>query len=54
VLAARPAAIVVDRGWWHAMRPPVAAMVTAALREDYALATTVEEERGPVEIWWRR
>ena len=25
-----------------------------ALREDYALATTVEEERGPVEIWWRR
>jgi 4-amino-4-deoxy-L-arabinose transferase-like glycosyltransferase len=54
VLAARPAAIVVDRGWWHAMRPQVAAMVTAALREDYALATTVEEERGPVEIWWRR
>ncbi|WP_188899064.1 glycosyltransferase family 39 protein [Caldovatus sediminis] len=54
VLASRPAAIVVDRGWWTAMRPTVRAMLEEALAQDYAIAATVMEERGPVEIWRRR
>lgn len=54
VLATRPEAIVVDRGWWGAMRPTVAAMLATALKDGYALAATVPEERGPVEIWCRR
>lgn len=54
ILATRPRVIVVDRGWWTSMRPAVAAMVTAALAGDYALAATVAEERGPVEVWRRR
>ncbi|HYZ33379.1 MAG TPA: hypothetical protein VE684_14005, partial [Crenalkalicoccus sp.] len=52
ILAARPRVIVVDRGWWGAMRPGAAAQVAAALRE-YRLAATVTEERGPVEVWRR-
>jgi hypothetical protein len=51
ILAERPAAIVVDRGWWHTMRPAVAAMVSDALAQDYVLAATIAEERGPVEVW---
>ncbi|MBW8269675.1 glycosyltransferase family 39 protein [Caldovatus aquaticus] len=54
VLGARPAAIVVDRGWWTAMRPAVRGMVEEALAAGYELAATVREERGPVEIWRRR
>lgn len=51
ILAARPAAIVIDRGWWDGMRPEVQAMLNRALGESYALAAQVSEERGPVEIW---
>jgi len=51
VLAARPAAIVVDRGWPHTIDPAAAAMVFRTLDEAYVLAATVQEERGPVEIW---
>lgn len=51
ILAAHPAAIVVDRGWWLAMRPSVRAMLTHTLDDAYRLAAEVEEERGPVEIW---
>ncbi|WP_137178483.1 glycosyltransferase family 39 protein [Roseomonas sp. AR75] len=51
VLAARPKVIVVDRGWMQTMRPAAAAQVLAAIRDHYALFTTVQEQRGPVEIW---
>ena len=51
VLAARPAAIVIDRGWWNAIRPVAQAMLTRTLAEAYVLAATVREERGRVEIW---
>jgi hypothetical protein len=51
VLATRPRVIVVDRGWMHTMRPEAAAQVEAALRNGYALSATVDERRGPVEIW---
>ncbi|WP_431283241.1 ArnT family glycosyltransferase [Humitalea sp. 24SJ18S-53] len=54
VLAERPAAIVVDRGWWHSIRPEVQAMLTTALAEGYVLAASVPEERGMVEVWRRR
>ncbi len=54
VLAERPAAIVVDRGWWHAIRPTAQAMLTTALAEGYVLAASVPEERGLVEVWRRR
>lgn len=54
VLASRPRLLVVDRGWWPQLRPKPAAAVKAALRNDYALAETIEEERGPVEIWQLR
>ncbi|WP_270935758.1 ArnT family glycosyltransferase [Falsiroseomonas oryzae] len=54
VLAARPRAIVVDRGWMHTMRPEAAARVLAALEAGYDLFATVEEYRGPVEIWRAR
>jgi hypothetical protein len=51
VLATRPAAIVVDRGWWTAIRPPVRGVIEAALARDYVFATRVIEANGPVEIW---
>lgn len=51
VLAARPRVIVVDRGWMHTMRPAAAAKVLAAIDEAYELYATVNEYRGPVEIW---
>jgi 4-amino-4-deoxy-L-arabinose transferase-like glycosyltransferase len=54
VLAARPRAIVVDRGWMHTMRPEAASRVLAALDEGYTLFATVAEQRGPVEIWQAR
>lgn len=54
VLAARPRAIVVDRGWMHTMRPEAAARVQAALDAGYEVFATVAEQRGPVEIWRAR
>lgn len=54
VLAAGPAAIIVDRGWMHTLRREAIAMVEEALAARYALAAAVAEERGPVEIWRRR
>jgi hypothetical protein len=51
VLASRPKVIVVDRGWMQTMRRPAAAQVLAAVAEDYDLAATVAEQRGPVEIY---
>lgn len=54
ILDERPAAIVVDRGWWLAMRESVRAMLTHTLDDAYRLVAEVQEERGPVEIWVRR
>ncbi|MCC7283965.1 MAG: glycosyltransferase family 39 protein [Acetobacteraceae bacterium] len=54
ILAARPAAIVVDRGWWLSIRPSVRTMLTRALEQHYELRAEVEEDRGPVEIWHLR
>lgn len=51
VLASRPAAIVVDRGWWTAIRPPIRGVIEAALARDYEFAARVLEANGPVEIW---
>jgi 4-amino-4-deoxy-L-arabinose transferase-like glycosyltransferase len=54
ILESRPAAIVVDRGWWLSMRPTVREMITRTLDEAYRLSAEVGEERGPVEIWGLR
>lgn len=54
VLAARPRVIVVDRGWMHTMRPEAASRVQAAVEAGYELSATVNEFRGPVEIWRAR
>ncbi|WP_439578519.1 glycosyltransferase family 39 protein [Elioraea sp.] len=51
ILAARPAAIIVDRGWMHTMRAGAAAMIERALAAHYILAAEVAEQRGPVQIW---
>lgn len=51
ILATAPRVIVVDRGWWPAVRPRIAAMLEEALAENYELTAAVPEERGPVEIW---
>jgi hypothetical protein len=51
VLASRPAAIVVDRGWWTAIRPPIRGVIEAALARDYVFAARVLEANGPVEIY---
>jgi 4-amino-4-deoxy-L-arabinose transferase-like glycosyltransferase len=54
VLASRPRAIVVDRGWLHTMRPEAAARVMAALEDGYEPFAAVPEYRGPVEIFRAR
>jgi hypothetical protein len=54
ILDSRPAAIVVDRGWWLSMRPSVREMLTRTLDDAYRLSAEVNEERGPVEIWGLR
>jgi hypothetical protein len=54
VLGSAPRFIVVDRGWWWSMRPEAAGLIAAALADEYELAETVTEERGPVEVWRRR
>lgn len=54
VLASRPRVIVVDRGWMHNMRPAAAAEVMATVAAHYDLAATVQEARGPVEIYRAR
>ncbi|WP_157967048.1 glycosyltransferase family 39 protein [Elioraea thermophila] len=51
ILASRPAAIVIDRGWMHVIRAEALAAIEAALAEAYERAAAVPEERGPVEIW---
>lgn len=51
ILASRPAAIVIDRGWTHVIRAEALATIEAALAEAYECAAAVPEERGPVEIW---
>jgi hypothetical protein len=51
VLDTRPRLIVVDRGRWRFVQPEAAALITDALGRDYALAATVSETLGPVEVW---
>jgi hypothetical protein len=51
ILASTPQVIVIDRGWWSGVRPRIAAMIEEALNENYDLASVVQEDRGPVEIW---
>ena len=51
ILATRPAAIVVDRGWMKEIRPSVTRLLAEVLEREYTLAATVQEERGPVEIF---
>lgn len=54
VLDSAPAAIIVDRGWLHALRAEAIARVEQAIAANYDLAASVAEQRGPVEIWRRR
>ncbi|MCS6921766.1 MAG: glycosyltransferase family 39 protein [Elioraea sp.] len=51
ILASRPAAIVIDRGWTHVIRAEALAAIDAALAEAYERSAVVDETRGPVEIW---
>ncbi len=51
VLASRPRVIVVDRGWIHTMRPDAVERVMATVAAHYELYATVNEFRGPVEIY---
>ena len=54
ILAARPALVVVYRGWWLQIRPAVRPMLETALARDYVLAAEIGEALGPVEIWMLR
>jgi len=54
VLGEHPRAIVLHRGRWDSVRPDAAKLITAALAQDYALASTVEAAGGTVEIWRHR
>jgi hypothetical protein len=54
VLALPPGVIVVAPGFWPLMRPEARAAIEAALAQDYALHASVEDARGPVEVWRRR
>jgi len=54
VLGERPRAIVLHRGRWDFVLPEAADLISAALAQDYALASTVEALGGTVEIWRHR
>lgn len=51
IMATRPRFVVVDRGWWPRMRPSAADIIAVALERDYRMVATVDEVRGPIEIW---
>ncbi len=51
VLATRPAAIVVAPVRWNQVRPEARQAIEAALAASYELAGTVQDGRGPVEVW---
>lgn len=51
ILGGHPAAIVIDRGWMHTLRPAAAEAIEQALAAHYELAASVAEQRGPVQIW---
>lgn len=51
ILAAKPRFIVIDRGWWGAMRPAAASAIAAALEAHYELAYVFPEERNMIELW---
>jgi 4-amino-4-deoxy-L-arabinose transferase-like glycosyltransferase len=54
VLDSAPAAIIIDRGWLHTVRPEAIARVEQTIAANYDLAASIAEQRGPVEIWRRR
>ena len=51
VLALPPGVIVVDPGRWEPIRGEARAAIEAALARDYRLAATIQDGRGPVEVW---
>ncbi len=51
VLALPPGVIVVDPGRWGPIRGEARAAIEAALARDYRLAATIQDGRGPVEVW---
>jgi 4-amino-4-deoxy-L-arabinose transferase-like glycosyltransferase len=51
IMATKPRFVVIDRGWWPRMRASAAAIITDALERDYAMVGSVDEERGPIELW---
>jgi 4-amino-4-deoxy-L-arabinose transferase-like glycosyltransferase len=51
ILATKPRFIVIDRGWWGAMRPAAANAIAAALEAHYELAYVFPEERNMIELW---
>jgi hypothetical protein len=51
VLALPPGVIVVAPAFWPLMRPEARAAIEAALARGYALAATVPDGTGPVEVW---
>lgn len=54
VLALPPGVIVVDPGRWEPIRAEARAAIEAALARDYLLAATIQDGRGPVEVWRHR
>jgi hypothetical protein len=54
VLAGRPYLMVLSAEHWPKLRPSARAAVEAALARDYDLVGTLQDGRGPVEIWRRR
>lgn len=54
VLALPPGVIVVDPGRWGPIRAEARAAIEAALARDYVLAATIQDGRGPVEVWRHR
>jgi hypothetical protein len=51
VLALPPGVIVVDPGRWGPIRAEARAAIEAALARDYALAATIQDGPGPVQVW---
>jgi hypothetical protein len=51
ILATRPRFIVIDRGYWGAMRPAAANAIATALAAAYELAYVFPDDRNSIELW---
>jgi hypothetical protein len=50
IMATRPRFVVLDRGYWHTMRPGAERVISPILAADYTLAHRISSSPGPIEI----